>query len=108
MTTEVILTMQRLRREQIRWYLLVALNVSRPAGAPTTVLLSVIQANYPDATEQEIRRELDYLGDRKLIEIEKAPDGHRWHCELNRLGVDLVEYTIDCEPGIARPKVMVG
>lgn len=102
MNAEVALTMQRVRREHIRWYLLVALNVSRPAGASTVVLLSIIQANYADATELEIRRELDYLADRKLIEIDKRPDG-RWHAELNRLGVDLVEYTIDCEPGIARP-----
>ena len=104
---DVVMTMQRVRREHIRWYLMVALNVSRPAGAATVVLLSVIQANYPDATEHEIRRELDYLLNRKLIEIDKRPDG-RWHCELNRLGVDLVEYTIPCEPGIARPACMHG
>ena len=36
---DIALTMQRLRRESIRWYLLVALNVSRPAGAGTAVLL---------------------------------------------------------------------
>lgn len=101
-TPDVAMTMQRVRREHIRWYLLVALNVSRPAGCGTTVLVSVMQANYPDATEHEIRRELDYLLDRQLITIDKRPDG-RWHCELNRLGVDLVEYTIPCEPGIARP-----
>jgi hypothetical protein len=103
-TPDMAITMARIRRENLRWYLLVALNVSRPAGCGTVVLLSVMQANYPDATEQEVRRELDYLLDRKLIEIDKKPDG-RWHCELNRLGVDLVEYTIDCEPGIARPRL---
>ena len=103
-TPDMAIQMARIRREHLRWYLLVALNVSRPAGCGTVVLLSVMQANYPDATEQEVRRELDYLHDRKLVEIDKKPDG-RWHAELNRLGVDLVEYTIDCEPGIARPSM---
>ena len=26
-----------------------------------------------------------------------------WFADLTRLGVDLAEYTIDCQPGIARP-----
>lgn len=26
-----------------------------------------------------------------------------WAAELTRYGVDIVEYTIGCEPGIARP-----
>lgn len=100
--TEMATVMARQRREQIRWYLLLALNVARPAGAQVPMLLAVIQANYADATEHEVRRELDYLGDRKLIEVDKRPTG-QWHCELNRLGVDFVEYTVAAEPGIARP-----
>lgn len=103
MSAEMALQMARVRREQIRWYLLVALNVARPAGAPTQVLLSVIQATYTDSTEQEIRRELDYLESRALVEIERSPVG-RWHAELTRNGVDLVEYSTEVEPGIARPK----
>lgn len=107
MTTDMAASMARIRREQIRWYLIVALNVARPAGAASEVLLSVVQATYPDATELEIRRELDYLGDRLLVTVEKDPRNH-WHAELTRVGVDLAEYTIACEPGIARPKHLVG
>lgn len=103
MSTDMAATMKKTRRESIRWYLLVALNVARPAGAPVPMLQAVIQATYADATEHEVRIELDYLHDRKLVEIDKRPDG-RWHCELNRLGVDFVEYTITAEPGIARPE----
>ena len=33
----------------------------------------------------------------------KQPDGH-WHSKLDRLGIDMVEYTIDCQAGIARPQ----
>ena len=47
-------------------------------------------------------RELDYLADRDLLEVRKEPGG-RWHAELARYGVDVVEYTVDCDPGIGRP-----
>lgn len=107
MSHEIAAQMQRARREAIRWYLLVSLHVARPAGAPVPLLRSVVQATYEDATEHELRRELDYLVDRKLIEVEKSPTD-QWHCEINRLGTDLVEYTIPCEPGIARPKYHAG
>jgi len=103
MTVDIAAAVARARREQIRWFLLVTLNVARPAGAPNLLLLSVIQATYEDATEQEIRRELDYLADRELVKIDKDPLD-RWRCDLTRIGVDLVEYTIPVEPGIARPK----
>ena len=102
MSTEHINEMTRLRREQIRWYLLLSLNVARPFGTTTTVLLAITQANYPDATEAEVRRELDYLDDRKLVTIDKHPTG-RWLCELTHCGVDIVEYTVPVQPGIARP-----
>lgn len=102
MSAEMVQTMARLRRDSIRWYLLVALNVSRPAGAGTQILLSVIQATYTDATEHEVRRELDYLEERKLVAIQKDPL-NRWTCELTRYGIDIAEYTVDCGPGIARP-----
>ena len=100
-------SMARIRREQIRWFLILSLNVARPAGAAGAVLLSIVQATYPDATDHEIRRELDYLADRQLVTLEKDPRDH-WRADLTRVGVDLAEYTIACEPGIARPRFMVG
>lgn len=90
------------RREHMRWLLILTLNNARPVGAYEEVALSTVQAMYPDATQLEVRRELDYLADRKLVELDKQPSG-RWFAELNRYGVDIAEYTIDCEPGIARP-----
>ena len=47
------------RREAIRWHLLSAVNLSRPVGIFTEALLPIIQSVYPDATHQEIRKELD-------------------------------------------------
>lgn len=94
--------MEKLRREQIRWILLLALNHARPQGAPEALMQGAVQGVYTDATPLEIRRELDYLADRKLVDVTKSPNGI-WHAEINRYGVDIVEYTVDCQPGIARP-----
>lgn len=90
------------RHERIRWFLLRALHVSRPDGAYLHPLLDVVRSVYHDATEQEIKRELTYLQDRHLVELKVDPTV-TWYAKLCRHGVDLVEYTIDCEPGIARP-----
>lgn len=29
----------------------------------------------------------------------------RWMVDLTRTGIDFVEYTIDAQPGVARPKI---
>ncbi len=93
----------RVRREYLRWSLLVALNKTRPYTASETLLLEVSRAIYPDTTQLELRRELDYLADRKMVELERRPSGD-WFADLSRLGVDIVEYTVECSPGIARPE----
>ncbi len=95
--------MAKLRRENMRWLIILTLNNARPIGAFESVILSVAQSEYPDATPLEIRRELDYLFDRDLVDLEKRPDG-KWFADLSRYGVDIAEYTVDCEPGIARPQ----
>lgn len=95
--------MEKVRREHLRWVMLLGLYNARPVGAYEGVLLTIAQALYPDATALEVRRVLDYLDDRRLIQLRKDPDG-RWWSDLARYGTDLVEYTIPCEPGIARPE----
>jgi hypothetical protein len=94
--------MAKVRREDIRWQVLLTLNNARPIGAYEELVLSVIRATYTDATPLELRRELDYLADRELVSLRKEPAG-RWHCDLNRAGIDVAEYTVDCDPGIGRP-----
>lgn len=93
----------KVRREDIRWYLLVAANVGRPQGTYVEQMLAIVRSVYIDATENEIKRELDYLEERALLKIER--DGmDRWFVQLTRHGIDLVEYTTPIEPGISRPK----
>jgi hypothetical protein len=92
----------RIRRESIRWHAILTLNNARPIGAFEESILAVVQAIYPDATPIELRQALDYLAERELVELDRQPHG-RWHASLTRWGIDLAEYTVDCDPGIARP-----
>ena len=66
-------------------------------------LLDVMRGIYPDVTALELRQQLEYLQDRRLLDLTKQPSG-MWFADLNRLGVDIAEYTIDCQAGIARPE----
>lgn len=101
-TTATTIDTARIRRENLRWLIILTLNNARPIGAFEGPVLSVAQSEYPDATPLELRREMDYLHGRELVRLDKQPGG-RWFAELTRTGVDLAEYTIACEPGIARP-----
>lgn len=92
----------KVRRESLRWYLVLALNTARPEELSEGPIQMTMQSIYPDVSPIEVRRELDYLADRELVTLRKEPSG-RWWGALTRIGVDLAEYTIDCEPGIARP-----
>lgn len=94
----------KVRRETIRWLLLYAVNIARPRGINTEALLPILQSTYADATHNEIRRELDYLEERELVRIEKDPLD-RWFVDLRRYGIEVVEYTVPCDPGIARPMI---
>lgn len=93
---------EKARREGMRWHLINTLNKARPYTSSEVFLLDVMRGIYPDATALELRQQLDYLKDRRLVELVKQPSG-MWFADLNRLGVDIAEYTIDCEAGIARP-----
>ena len=92
-------------RETLRWLILSTLNAARPLGAAEMLILSAISGIPFRVTALDLRRELDYLEERKLVEIDPASkDTPAWHSKLTRYGVDVVEYTVPCDPGIARPK----
>lgn len=93
--------LERMRRETTRWHILQVLDQARPIGVNENLILSVLQDLQPDATQLELRRELQYLNDRGLATLEKRQGV--WVSGLTRYGVDVVEYTVDIEPGIARP-----
>jgi hypothetical protein len=92
----------KVRRESMRWLIILTLNNARTIGAYEELVLATIQAMYPDGSALEVRRELDYLADRGLVDLRKEPSG-RWFADLSRDGVDVAEYTVECDAGIARP-----
>jgi hypothetical protein len=103
-----MIDMEKFRRESMRWFILVIIHTAQPANAASlhtheNIILSVIKSEYPTVTQLEIRRELDYLAKRDLIICHKQPN-NVWFCELTRYGIDIVEYTLPIEPGIARPE----
>lgn len=97
-----MIDIEKIRRETIRWQVILTLYNAIPVGAWEELVLSVIQATYLDATPLEVRKALDYLSDRELVTLDKTPSG-RWFADLTRVGTDLAEYTVACDPGIARP-----
>ncbi|MCM2494559.1 hypothetical protein [Burkholderia glumae] len=92
----------KVRRESLRWYLILALYNARPEEVVEDVIQMTMRSIFADITALEVRKELDYLADRKLVKLRKESSG-RWWGDMTRYGVDIAEYTIDCEPGIARP-----
>ena len=95
--------LERQRREVLRWRILQTLDVGRPYPVSEDILLATVVGDDMPISPRELRRELDYIEDRKLIVL-IGRDTACWSAELTRYGVDIVEYTIDCHPGIARPK----
>lgn len=94
---------EKARREGMRWHLINTLNKARPHTSSETFLLDVMRGIYPNITALELRQQLEYLQDRELLNLTKQPSG-MWFADLNRHGVDIAEYTIECEAGIARPE----
>jgi len=91
------------RREELRWMILRSLYAAQPVGASEAIIRNAIDPCIPDLTITELRRELDYLAERDLVTISER-NRPVWFAKINRNGVDIVEYTVDCQPGIARPK----
>ncbi|MDO8933597.1 MAG: hypothetical protein Q7U97_14480 [Rhodocyclaceae bacterium] len=90
------------RREGLRWNLLKLLHMAAPYTSNEALMLDTMRGIYPDTSQDEVRKQLDYLFDRKLIDLVKTPAGS-WFADIGRFGTDIVEYTVDCDPGIARP-----
>lgn len=97
-----MLDIARSRREGLRWNILKMLHLSAPYTAGEVQIIDVMRGIYRDVTQDELRKQLDYLFDRCLITLDKTPTG-QWFADIGRFGIDLVEYTVECEPGIARP-----
>lgn len=95
--------LEKSRREILRWRILQTLQVGRPYPVGEDVIYATVSGEDMPITPYDLRRELDYLASRELVDI-GGREASSWTASLTRFGVDFVEYTIAAEPGIARPR----
>jgi hypothetical protein len=94
--------LEKARREELRWVILRTLYSAQEIGASESIIRRTVEGAIPDVTEIEIRRGLDYMAERNLLSVER--NRPVWFAKINRYGIDIAEYTLDCDPGIARPR----
>ena len=92
----------RARNATVRWRILRILDAGRPLGVSEALIFRVLADVHLAPTAVEVRRQLDYLAKRKLLRLTCDQDAP-WLAELTSEGVDVVEYTVPVQPGIARP-----
>ncbi len=97
------MNLEQKQREEARWRVLRVLDAGRPIAVSETIVWRVLADIKLALTLNALRRELSYLRDRGLIEIE-GEDNDTWYARLTASGVDVVEYTAPAPPGIARPR----
>lgn len=91
------------QREEARWRILRVLDIGRPNPVAETLIWRHLTSDLKlPMTPHGVRRELDYLEERGLVKI-SGRDTPIWLSELTRDGIDVVEHTVECDPGIARP-----
>jgi hypothetical protein len=94
--------LEQKQKEDARWRILRILDSGRPVGVNEDVIARVLHDVKLPLTMQGLRRELTYLRDRGLVELENE-DSETWAAKLTAAGVDVVEYTVVAPAGIARP-----
>ena len=97
------MNLEQKQREEARWRILRVLDAGRPIAVSETIVWRVLADIKLTITLNALRRELSYLRDRGLAEIE-GEDNETWYARLTASGVDVVEYTAPAPAGIARPR----
>jgi len=92
---------EQARTHEIRWRILRALDAGRPLPVSESLLFRVLVDVSLALTPQELRRELDYLQKAGLLTLTKQAEP--WLAELTGTGIECVEYSSPCPPGIDRP-----
>src|SRR5690242_17581714 len=96
------LDLEQKQREEARWRIMRVLDAGRPMPVSEAIIWRVVSETHLRLSPIGVRRELAYLRDLGLIEIE-GEDSETWFGKLTAGGVDVVEYTVPAPAGIARP-----
>lgn len=96
-------TAEQLRQMEIRelrWRILRILYMARDTGTNEHVVYAALDGMKLGVSPVTVRRELEYLAGLELLALTQS---RTWHAEITPQGIDVVEYTIDAPPGVARP-----
>ncbi|MBE3605241.1 hypothetical protein IMX07_16680 [bacterium] len=95
--------LEQKQREEARWRILRVLDAGRPIAVSENIVWRVLHDVRLPLSITGVRREFDYLRNLGLIEVENELS-ETWFAKLTARGVDVVEYTLDAPPGVARPR----
>ncbi len=95
--------LEQKQREEARWRILRVLDAGRPIAVSENIVWRVLHDVRLPMSITGVRREFDYLRNLGLIEVENELS-ETWFAKLTARGVDVVEYTLDAPPGVARPR----
>jgi hypothetical protein len=97
------LDLEQRQREEARWRILRVVDAGRPIAVSEQIVWRVLTDIKITLSLNQLRRELSYLHDLGLIEVE-GEDCDIWFARLTAQGVDVVEYTVKAPAGVARPR----
>src|SRR5579863_2396113 len=97
------INLEQKQREEARWRILRVLDAGRPIAVSESIIWRVLHDIRLPMSVATVRREIDYLRDLGLVEIE-GEDTETWYAKLTARGVDVVEYTSAAPAGVARPR----
>ncbi len=95
--------LEQKQREEARWRILRVVDAGRPSVVSEQIIWRVLADIRIALSLNELRRELAYLRDLGLVELE-GEDSVTWFARLTASGVDVVEYNQTAPAGIARPR----
>jgi hypothetical protein len=95
--------LEQKQREEARWRILRVLDAGRPIAVSENIVWRVLHDIRLPMSVSGVRREMDYLRNSGLIEVE-GEDTESWFAKLTAQGVDVVEYTLAAPAGVARPR----
>lgn len=95
--------LEQKQREEARWRMLRVVDAGRPIAVSEQIIWRVLADVKLALSLNAIRRELSYLRDLGLLELE-GEDAETWFARLTASGVDVVEYNHPSPTGVARPR----
>jgi DNA-binding transcriptional ArsR family regulator len=95
--------LEQKNREEARWRMLRVVDAGRPIAVSEQIIWRVLADIKLSLSLNTVRRELSYLRDLGLLELE-GEDSETWFAKLTASGVDVVEYNFPSPAGVARPR----